>query len=251
MHPRSRLLRISLLLLFLSAPADARTLTAQDGRTIEAEVLGFEGLEKVTIKRADTGQTFTLPITTFSEGDQRALRTEAKEAAAKPVALRPGDLMLELTRLRFDTRKSKRDLTSSTGSLLKDALSVTEEDWGYSITLKNNTRRPIEGLRVDYILYTRVDQIENTGREPTTRAKSFSQKIDPVEPGARITTKTEAVTTRETELRGGLRWKGTGDDDTRDTLIGIWLRVYRGDELVLEASSPDGLSEKEKWIAPR
>jgi hypothetical protein len=248
MHPRSRLLRISLLLLLLSAPAGARTLTAQDGRTIEAEVLGFEGLDKVTFKRADTGQVFTLPIATFGEADQRALEAEAKQVAAKAPPLRPGDLMLEFTRTRFETRKSRREVKMGDGTIRKDSIDVTEDDWGYSITLKNNTRRPLENLRIDYILYTRIDVIENIGREARTRAKKFSQKVEPVPPGARLASRTESVTTRKTELRDGMVWSGSGDDTTRDTLTGIWLRIYRDDELVLEASSPDGLSKKETWL---
>jgi hypothetical protein len=88
--------------LALAAPAVlARTLTSADGRVIEAEVLGFEGADKVIIKRADTGQSFTLPFTTFSEAEQRALRAEAAEAAKKNAALREGDITLALSRAAF------------------------------------------------------------------------------------------------------------------------------------------------------
>lgn len=228
----------------------ARTLTAADGRAIEADVVGFEGTDKVVIKRADTGQTFTLPIATFGEADQRALRAEAGEAAKKPAALRDGDVTIELSRVRFDVRKSKKDVTLSDGSTAEDALAITEEDWGYTITLKNNTGRVIENLRADYILYTKIDQIKNTSRQPTTKAKAFSVKFEALPVGGRGAAKTSTVVTRETKLRGGLQWRGTGDDDTRDTLVGIWLRIYQGDVLVLESATPATLAATGRWITP-
>lgn len=228
----------------------ARTLTAADGRTIEADVTGFEG-DKVSIKRADSGQAFTLPISSFAEADQVALRAEAEEAAkqaAKPVPLRDGDIQVELSRVRFGTRKSSQDVTMADGSISKDLLAITEDDWGYTITLKNNTRRRVEGLRAEYILYTKVDVIDKTNRSPSIRRKGFALVFEPVPLGGRVSAKSEAVVTRKTELRGGYVWGGTGDKDTRDTLHGIWLRVYQGDTLVLEVSSPDGLRTSEKWL---
>lgn len=232
-----------------SSPLDARSLTAADGRVIEVEVLGFEGTDKVRIKRTDTGQTFTLPIATFAETDQTALRAEAAEAATKPASIRDGDIALELSRLRFDTRKSRKDVPMSDGSTAKDLLAITDEDWGYTLTIKNNTLKPIEGLRADYILYTKVDEIKNTSREPRIRQKAFTLKFDPVPASGRASAKSQAVTTRKTELRGGVEWAGTGDNDTRDTLHGIWLRIYQGDKLVLESASPTALASG-KWTGP-
>lgn len=234
-----------------SAALPARTLTSADGRVIEAEVLGFDGADKVVIKRADTGQTFTLPLTTFAEADRRALQAEAEEAAKKTAALRDGDLTLELSRLRFDNRKSKKDVTLSDGSVVEGGLAITEEDWGYTITLKNNTLKPVEDLRAEYILYTKVDEIKNTGRRPSRRAKAFAAAFETLPAGGRVAVKTDAVVTRETKLRGGMRWAGTGDNDTRDTLEGIWLRVYQGEKVVLESASPTTLTTTEKWIGPR
>jgi hypothetical protein len=249
MTPRRLALPVLLALALIPVGLHARTLTAADGRTIEAEVLGFEGTEKVTIKRADTGQTFTLPISSFSASDQRALKAE--EAAKKDSAIKDGDLTLELSRLRFDTRRSKKDVNLTDGSVYKGGLAITEEDWGYSITLKNNTVKPVENLRVEYILYTKVDEIKNTGRKPSRRSKAFSATFDTVPPGGRTSLKTDTVLTRETKLRGGMQWAGTGDNDTRDTLEGIWLRVYQGDKLVLESASPTTFMSTEKWMSPR
>ena len=37
--------------------------------------------------------------------------------------------------------------------------------------------------------------------------------------------------------------------ETRDTLHGIWLRIYQGETLVLESASPGTLMNTESWSA--
>lgn len=244
----ARLVAIWLAALASVSLASARTLTAADGRAIEAEVLGFDGTDKVKIKRADTGQTFSLPIATFSESDQAALRAEAAEAAKKPAALPVGAVTLELSRAKFDTRREEKEVTLTNGRVVKDGIAITEEDWGYGISLRNTTPRPIEGLRGEYILFVKVDKpgggAKSDGRLRRTRAKLA---FEPIPVGGRITARTEAITARKTELAGGIVWRESGDSKTRDTLHGIWLRVYQGDTLVLESSSPGTLATTESW----
>ncbi len=240
--------RFALTLCALSAAtASARILTSADGRTIDVEVMGFEGTDKVVIKRADTGQTFTLPIDTFSERDRRALRAEAEEAAKKPQALPPGALAVELSRAKFDTRRQKQDIPLSNGTTRKDGITITEEDWGYTIALRNNTTRPLEGLRAEYILFVKVEQPGAT--KPDDRLRRSRGKIDfeAIPPSGRTTARSSAITARRTELASGIVWRGSGDTKSRDTLHGIWLRVYQGDALVLESASPGTLTATESW----
>ncbi len=238
----------TLLLAPVALPLAARSLTSADGRAIEAEVLGFDGLEKVRIKRTDTGQTFTLPIATFHETDQTALRAEAAEAAARPPpAPTARDIALELNRTRFDTRKSYQDITLTDNTLVKRALTLTDDDWGYSITLRNLTRKPIEGLRAEYVIYIKSDVVQNSGRKPAIRGKSGRATFDPLPAIDRVTARSDTVTTRGTELKSGLNWVGTSDTTTRDTLHGIWLRVYQGDSLVLESATPSRLATESTW----
>jgi hypothetical protein len=233
--------------LALLAPLSARTLTAADGRSIEVEVLGFEPEDKVIIKRADTGQTFTLPISTFSAADQRALRAEAAEAAKNPPPLPANALTLELSRARFDSRREKRELRMSDGTVRRDAITITEEDWGFSIALRNNTTRPIEGLRGEYILFVKVDQPGVGQSDNRLRRSRERLEFEAMPPGGRVSARTSAITARRTALAPGIVWAGTNDSKSRDTLHGIWLRIYQGDTLVLESASPASLTTTESW----
>lgn len=244
----SRALLPALLLLVGAAPLPARTLTSADGRTIEAEVLGFEGTEKVRIKRADTSQAFTLPIDTFAEADAKALRAEATEAASKPPPPpAASDLFVELSRLRFDSRKTTEDVKLTNGDTMRNAYVIIDEDWGYSVTVRNLGGLPIENLRAEYLLYAKVDAVKNTGRKPGMRREAGKLAFESLPANGRVSAKTSAITTRKTELKGGITWSGTGDKDTRDTLHGIWLRIYQGDHLVLESATPTTLIAEGRW----
>ncbi len=244
----------ALLLCALAASAQARTLTAADGRAIEAEVVGFEGADKVTIKRADTGKSFTLPIDSFSEGDRTALRAEAVESAGavkKPKPLPADALVLELGRVKFDTRREKQDIELSNGSVRRNGISITEEDWGYSVTLRNTTLKPVEGLRAEYILFVKADNPGESAVRADARLKRTTGALafDPVPPGDRVTLRTQPIVVRKRELANGIVWRGSDDAKSRDSLHGVWLRIYQGDKLVLEQASPGNLSQTESWTA--
>ncbi len=60
-----------------ASPAAARPLTAKDGRTMEADILGYRG-ETLRVRRADTGKEFRLPISSLAADDQETLRAFIK-----------------------------------------------------------------------------------------------------------------------------------------------------------------------------
>jgi hypothetical protein len=248
--PRARFLAM-LGLLAACDYANARTLTAADDRRIEADVVGFEGEDKVTIRRADTGRTFTLPIDSFAEADRSALRAEAGEAAKKTPALPSGAVALELSRSKFSTRKEKQSITLISGTTRKDGITITEEDWGFSVTLRNNTTRPISGLRGEYILFVKVDAVGDDPERGDGRLKRTRGRLafDPIPQSGKITARTQTITAVKRELANGIIWSGSGDKKTRDTLHGIWLRVYQGDTLVVESASPGTLASAQAWDA--
>lgn len=75
-------LRSLLCLLSLFATAHGRTFTDSQGRTLEAEIVSYDGGDSVEIRRSD-GQTFSLPLARLSPADQAYVR-EWKPAPAAP-----------------------------------------------------------------------------------------------------------------------------------------------------------------------
>lgn len=234
-------------LLCLAPSLSARTLTSADGRKIEVEVLGYEP-GAVRVKRTDTGQIFTLPLEKLSAEDADTLRAEAKEAAKKAAEIQAKDVLIEVSRTKFDTRKKKEESKLTDGRIIKDGRTVTEEDWGYNITLRNQTSAPIEGLRAEYILFVKKDVPDGHVDKNKLKRTKGSLTFTSIAPGARATERTDAVVARSVKLADGIVFAGSdGDDRMRDTLVGAWLRIYQGDRLVIEQASPGSLSSTEKW----
>lgn len=223
---------------FVPQPAlHARTLTSQDGRAIEVDILAYEG-DSIRIKRKDSGQTFTVPIDSFSADDQRVLRAEAKIEAAKPKPVPAGSVQIELSRGMFSSEK--RD---SVG------LTYTYEQWGFNVAIVNRSGPPLENLRIEYILFLEPNpaHVAPEDRGKLKRA-SGRETLEPLALGARTQFRTKTVEAVKVALKPGWVWS---DEDrkrtTRDKLYGTWVRLYRGDELIAETATPVGLLSREKW----
>ncbi len=227
-----------------AAEAEWRTLTDSQGRAIRAQIVSATDNE-VTIKRED-GQTFTLPLAQLSEKDQKDLRAYAK---ANPPAIPAGALELQLSRGKFDTLVSKETITLVGGKIVKDGLVITTEKWGYTVSLKNRTDHELSGVRLDYVLFARQDQAGNPkSSDQKFRQKRYRTNVEPIAVFSQTDVRTNTIDTRKTQLQGGIVWKDSGGDSTtRDTLYGIWLRVYVGDQLLIEQANPPGLATSEKW----
>lgn len=221
----------------LQTALQARTLTAKDGRTIEVEILAYDG-DTIRIKRLDSGQTFTVPIDTFSPADQRTLRAEAEAEAAKPKPVPAGSITVELSRGVFATEKRE-----STG------LTYTHDQWGYNVVITNRSGPMLESLRAEYVLLLEPNPYHTAVSERNKLKRTRGNAtLDPIATGARTQFRTSTVEAIKVSLKPGWVW---GDEDrkrtTRDKLYGVWVRIYRGDELIAEAATPAGIVTRETW----
>jgi hypothetical protein len=116
--------------------ARARTFTSADGRSLEGEIVD-SGAATVTIRRTADGKLFNLDPATLSQNDQQEV---ARWRAAKAV----GKILITATKDKV-TRTSK---TSETGGTYFQELKI--QNWCWKITLKNGTRMPITGLKLNY-----------------------------------------------------------------------------------------------------
>ncbi len=238
MNPASRFacLVFSCALLLVAtgtASAQSRTFTDKDGRSMKAELVGGEG-DRVRIKRED-GQTFLVNPTIFSDADQQVIAKFLEEEAKKIPA---GAIRLEYSRGKFNSTKQPTESTIR-----------IEEEWGYTITLKSEISKPIENIRVEYILFVRPDDgpKSSTSREPLRREPgSHVVKLLPLRES--INFRTSSIRTARVQLRPGWVWSETMNrNEIRDTLHGVWIKVYVGDKLITEACNPESLAKSEQW----
>lgn len=223
----------ALLLAFPPAgTAEVFVLTDTQGRSIKADVISVEN-DTAKIKR-DDGRSFELALSTLADADQTKLRDWAKKQADKP--LPAGAIGVVASRTKFDSEKSEATvpfiITYTDGTVKRETrIQVTvNEEWGYSLTVENRTLQPINGLRLEYKLFSAVD----------SRGASTLQ-IPPLKPRDKVILKTNTVTLTKTHL------KGDSVKPVGNQLQGVWVRIYKGDDLVHESSTPENISMNNKW----
>jgi len=237
-----RLAWLTTLLAFASLPAlplsaEVRTLTDTQGRKIEADVLSVEN-DTVKIKRSD-GQEFDLPLANLIPEDRKALKAWA---AKNPPKLPPVRFDVNLSRVRISVEK---DESSGGGSI------ISREKWGYTLDLANRGPRELKNLRAEYILFVKQDDFPGQPkgeRSDDLKRKKYKQELEPLLVHETRAVRTEPIETFRQKLAPGWVWGGAGGNKPiRDTLHGIWLRVYDGDQLIHESSTPETLMTREKW----
>jgi hypothetical protein len=234
----NRFFRLSFLLLALPIclVAEVFTLTDQQGRSMKADVLSLDK-NTVKIKRED-GMTFDLQLGTLVESDQQTLREWATREAAKPPP--PGSIDVIASRTKFDSNKvetqERIEISYTDGSRRYEAqtLVAITEQWGYSITLTNRSLAPIEKLSIQYRLFI------NQGAQ-SAKGGMGSLSVASIKPRGNVVLKT--ITTALTKSS----YKGTVAKPVGSQLQGIWIRVYKGDALVQEYSTPENLRVTQTW----
>ncbi len=217
--------------------AETFKLTDQQGRSIEADVLSVEN-DIARIRRAD-GMRFDLPLANLVEADQKTLREWAQREADKP--LPPNSIQVTAGRAKFDSTRKESQVpwttTYSNGTTTTETrtLVTTHEQWGYSLTVSNTTLRQLDNLRVEYRLFGGGIHSAAPGQQASTI------RIGTLKPRDKTIVKTSSVTlTKEA-------YRGQSARPVGSQLRGVWVRVYRGDELVHESSTPDSIRLNETW----
>lgn len=225
---------------------ETHTLTSKDGRSIEAEIVSYKG-ETLRIRRTDTNRELQLPVSTLATTDQTAVRKFIRDNPDLRETIKPGDIRIEFSRAKFE-----RETTESAYWRDENA-----ESWGFSISILNQTNAPLEGLRVDYIVYAidDPDNVQSAARNKTSSDRlqrvTGTEKIAAIPSGQRSTIRTTPVISTRVKYTDDVRMitaDGKLVRSWRDkALHGVWLRVYDGDKLVHEASSPENLRTSERW----
>lgn len=219
---------------------ELRTLTDTQGRSIRAEVLSVEG-DVAQIRRED-GRVFPLSVSSLNVESQGVVRHWANiaalagagaagETAAGTVVEepKPGDLTVTAGRRKGNTTRT------GTGNS-----TTTEDEWAYTLRIRNNSGRAVADVEVKYILYVKRG-ITATSSEAMAKTEAWpgGSFVGNIAMRGEAEIATDFVTTRERRTRTRL--------SSRDTLYGIWLRVYAGGRLLLEQAMPEHLMETEVW----
>lgn len=220
------------LLVFLSSSgiASARLFTDDQGRQVEAELLGVTGTN-VVLER--NGQAVQWPLAKLSAEDQAFVKNWLRESPSNPkVRVVVWDREGIGSEGLFDSKDTGPGIPKNI-PMLKSTEEKAKYRY-YDLDLSNLGQVDARDLHLSYVVY--VIDAEN-------RVVDFngSQAVDLIAPGARESRSTEAATfvrTKTTSMTFGVGilgnlTTGTSTDRAKERFGGIWVRVYGANGEVL------------------
>ena len=213
----------------LTAAETSRTWTDKFGRTLSATFVNAD-TQEITVRR-DDGSTVNIPRDKLSDSD---LAYADKAQANKPIAV-----TIEASRISFGPGK---EIKSTNGQTL------TAQPWGYSVTVSNTSSLVGQNLRADYQIYSRKGN--EPGKPVASGALSHqagTATIDKITARGSVEFRMTSVALATVQLKPGYVWENTDSTEVmRDTLEGIWVRIFQNDTLVGEFVSSDTI-RKSGW----
>ncbi len=213
--------------LAIGFPVSAREFTDSKGRKIEAELVAHSG-SNIVINRS--GKEFSVPVAMFSIDDQQFIKNWIEE---NPNAVR--------FKFGYYSDLKRQGISShgkAPGGMIDDRLKVVP--YTYEMILYNKDVAPISDIEVRYEIY--VADYVDTNRNAFTKLAVGAEKVgkiqviagsfqvtDPIQPKGRV----EFHRTFDTESyidRDG----GRTDAFANDKVIGVRIRVYKGEKMLSE-----------------
>ncbi len=210
--------------------AEARLFTDDQGRMVEAELLGFTGVN-VVLKR--NGQAVQWPLAKLSVADQKFVKEWLVESPSSPqVRVNVWEREGIGNQGLFEAKNVGLEIPKNI-PMLKSTEEKAKYRY-YDLDLSNLGQVDARNLHVSYVIYVidAANQIVDF---------NGSQSVEVISPGARDSLSTEAasfVRTKTTSTTLGIGFlgnltTGTSTDRAKERFGGIWVRVYGANGEVL------------------
>ncbi len=216
--------------LIASAAEEYHTFTNSNGVTIKAKPLRMQG-DRVEIERED-GQTFVVDPAIFTSEDREFLAQWRKERAIDKGAI-------EVAAKSATTRKVKEDNGAVEYKIFKGY---------YKVSVSNTSEMTFKDLKAEYRFFVFENEIAADKRsDGKLKRYKGDTKITSLAPYGNFEFETDKAEMKESKLASGWYYVGGGKDKSEDELEGIWVRIYKDEDIVGEYAYPSTLPEKEKW----
>jgi len=153
------------------------------------------------------------------------------------------DVTITTEKKRFENKPGPK------AQLGSDETSKTEQ-WGYSVTIENQTFKALSNLQVKYILFYKHEQL-GIKAPPRKQTKTGACTIAQLDSLGKTSFDTDSVALTRIALvgpAGGYSYFANGaKSSAADTLAGLWIRIYQNGALFAEYAYPAGLTSSEKW----
>lgn len=131
-----------------------------------------------------------------------------------------------------------------------DSLTVTSH-WVYKVTIENRSFKDVPGLEAKYIVFVKHETYGGADHSRVIERKAVSQTLDLLKNAAKWTFNTDAIEMHKllqslTETASKKTLAPTNVKQ-KDSLNGIWLRIYQNGAQIGEYIYPAGLAQSQKW----
>lgn len=244
MNSVKRLLLLGILSLGFTCVAEMHAFELNDGRTLEAEIVDFDGRSgKVTLKRAD-GKRVPVPANIFVEADQAYI----KEWDAAKAFTSDKFLKVSFDEKTLERRKEEiyKNLTDTDGNveeyLMKE---IKYEDVAFQIELRNMNKSALNGMRMEYRIYYEQSRENRNKQNPDQFVLAAESEVSAVAGGQNIKIMTKPVTIYDDNINaiswadGSERVPGRGD--VHGIRARIYMKTKSGKEIMREVCYPKNL----------
>ena len=209
------------------------TLENNGGQSIRLKLLSLQ--DNIVHIQMQNGRNAKTPLSVYNEASQAHIRQHFYQRLLVPK--------------NFDVKFSEVRLPNKNRHLhTKGSMKITDFCRAYSISLKSHIPVPLHDIRLEYIVFHFQDVLDAVkSTEGRIRRVKGQLKLANLDANAQQSLQTEPIDMSATKLLPHVPTLRGGARSTRDRLKGIWIKLYVGDQLVLEQSQPARLATNEVW----
>ena len=232
-----KFLIISILLLSV-IDSHGRIFTSMDDRTVEAEIKSYDETSNIVELKRNNGKLFKVNANIFSKNDQLFIKDFAKIESFMDEKL----FYLEFSEKILKKTKQEDTVYSASGEVI-----------AYEILVKNRSKHSFEDIDISYKIFYEDEEFNQNTRKKETRVESKrgNYSIQNLLSKTEKVFDTSEIVLMKTEFNSDYYLVGGGNPDTRDSLIGIWVKVSIKDTdkniYTQNFSLPLSIQEKYTW----
>jgi hypothetical protein len=144
----------------------------------------------------------------------------------------------------FDFKTEKKKVEGNRTVTLERT--VTDEKWSYTVTIQNHSFQDIANIDIKYIVYFKKEtEGSKVARE---KHKAGSTTVAVLQNNGSFTFDTDPILLVKSQLDGGFYYENGAKPRSRDSMTGIWVRLYQNGTMIGEYGDPPSLTNG-KWEA--
>jgi hypothetical protein len=166
------------------------------------------------------------------------------------VTLLGGTVHAQTNGLHVGINAQRREHDDPSKKSTKVDMTKKGEECTYDITVTNNSLKDAPALTVKYAIFVQMERLGEKANVQHSKRVNGSEDIPALKTQEKATVTTKSFDLMRQNLQAGWSYKNGGRANAKDTVKGIWVKVFDGKTVVGEYANPSGITAKESWDTP-